>query len=93
MAAPDETDLVEQARTDVIKYLRRVMNNRKATPERRDRAASRLAAIVGESAPVGGGGAGLAPKAKGLKAQREDEAQSLLEAGSKFTPSAPPRLN
>jgi hypothetical protein len=93
MAAPDETDLAEQARTDVIKYLRRVMNNRKATPERRDRAASRLAAIVGEGAPVGSGGAGSVPKAKGLKAQREDEAQSLLEAGSKFMPSAPPRLN
>ena len=93
MATPVDTDLVEQARTDVIKYLRRVMNNRKAPPERRDRAASRLAAIVGEAAPVAGGGAGLAPKAKGLKEQREDEAQSLLEAGSKFTPSAPPRLN
>ncbi len=93
MAAPEETDLVEQARTDVIKYLRRVMNNRKAAPERRDRAASRLAAIVGEAAPVAGDGAGLAAKVKGLKAQREDEAQSLLEAGSKFMPSAPPRLN
>lgn len=85
--------LMAQTRLDVVKYLRRVMNNAKAAPERRDRAASRLAAIIGEGAPVAGGGQGSAAKAKGLKQQRQDDAQSLIDEGSPFTPSAPPRLN
>lgn len=83
----------DQARLEVIRYLRGVMNDRKASDERRDRAASRLASIVGDGPPVVGDRVPTQAKAKGLKVQREDEAQSLLEAGSKFTPSAPPRLN
>lgn len=93
MASAANSDAVAQARLDVIKYLRAVMNNRKAAPERRDRAASRLAAIVGEAVAVGGNRATSPTKAKGLKAQREEDAQQLLEAGGRFTPSAPPRLN
>jgi hypothetical protein len=88
-----DEQLVAQTRVDVIRYLRRVMNNPKAAFERRDRAASRLAAIIGDAAPVPGGGPGSAAKAKGLKQQRMDDAQSLIEEGSPFTPSAPPRLN
>ena len=91
--ADNGEQLVAQTRLDVIKYLRRVMNNAKAAPERRDRAASRLAAIIGDAAPMPGGGAGSSAKAKGLKQQRQDDAQSLIEEGSPFTPSAPPRLN
>ena len=92
-AADGAEQLVAQTRLDVIRYLRRVMNNAKAAPERRDRAASRLAAIIGDGAPVAGGGAGSPAKPKGLKQQRQEDAQSLIEEGSPFTPSAPPRLN
>jgi len=92
-AGPREAELEGQARLDVIRYLRSVMNNRRAPVERRDRAASRLAAIVGDAAATPAGGRTSAPKAKGLKEQRQEDAQSLIEAGSPFVPSAPPRLN
>jgi hypothetical protein len=84
-------DEVVLARADVVRYLRGVMNNTKAPTERRDRAASRLVAIIGDAGVVAGGSKGVAAKAKGLKEQRVDDAQGLLESGSKFMPSAPPR--
>ncbi len=93
MTKGEAVDELALARADVIRYLRRVMNNRKAPVERRDRAASRLVAIIGDAPPVAGDAAGSQAKAKGLKAQREEEAQSVLESGGRLTPAAPPRLN